>query len=204
MSPASRKTNTRNPTPKAILRLTESANRSELVAVIGTGVSISLTKNKLSALNWKGLIVDGFEHAKTKGKITDKQFADWEAQRSSDDLDDLLAAAEFVGRKLDSPRGDLYARWLENVFKGVQPSNRDMARAIKLLCSAGIPLVTLNYDSLLESVTGQPTINLTETAKVGSWMRRESTGILHLHGTWDVPRPAFSGFATTKPLLETK
>ena len=56
--------------PSALERLTESARRGELVAVIGTGLSLALTDGKVRALSWKGLIKDGLEYGKTKGKIT--------------------------------------------------------------------------------------------------------------------------------------
>jgi hypothetical protein len=39
-----------------ILKLTNSAQRGELVAIIGTGVSISLTNGKIPALSWRGLV----------------------------------------------------------------------------------------------------------------------------------------------------
>jgi hypothetical protein len=176
-----------------VTRLTDSARRGELVAVIGTGVSLSLTDGAIPALSWKGLVQDGFAHGVKKGKISTMQAAAWKSQLDSTDLDDLLGAAEFVGRKLEAPRGDLYARWFDDVFSHVQPTNREMKSAILGLVSAGIPLCTLNYDPLLERTTGLPAINVSETAKVAGWIRRETPGILHLHGSWDVPESCILG-----------
>jgi len=168
--------------PDGVLRLTDSARRGELVAIVGTGVSIGLTDNKIPALSWKGLILHGFAHGVQKGTISAAQERAWKTQLDSSDLDDLLGAAEFMGRKLGAPHGDLYARWLENVFKAVQPTNQKLQNALRALNAAGIPICTLNYDPLLERVTGLPAINLSETAKVAAWMRKESPGVLHLHG----------------------
>src|SRR5690349_21677373 len=106
-----------------VQKLTDSARRGELVAVVGTGVSIGLTNGKVPALSWKGLVTDGFAHALKKGKITAEQSARWKDQLASGDLDELLGAAEFVGRKLEAPGGDLYARWLKGVFESVKPAN---------------------------------------------------------------------------------
>jgi hypothetical protein len=139
------------------------------------------------------LIENGFAHGEKKGKITGDQVKTWKAQLDSSDIDDLLGAAEFMGRKLDAPNGDLYARWLANVFNDVQPINKEMANAISAIHAAGIPLCTLNYDPLLERITGLPSINLNETVKVTAWMRRESAGILHLHGSWDTPSNCILG-----------
>ncbi|MEW5928216.1 MAG: SIR2 family protein [Gemmatimonadota bacterium] len=154
---------------------------------------MALTNGTIPSLSWKGLIQDGFAHGVKKGRLTAAQAEAWKTQLDSTDLDDLLAAAEFVGRKLEAPRGDLYARWLENVFSHVRPTNHTMGSAILGLVSAGVPLCTLNYDPLLERVTGLPSINIGETGKVAAWMRREIQGILHLHGSWDLPESCILG-----------
>lgn len=181
--------------PEPIARLTDSARRGELVVIVGTGVSMALTNGTIPSLSWKGLIEDGFAHGVKKGKITLAQDEAWKAQLDSSDIDDLLSAAEFMGRKLEAPQGNLYARWLENVFKDVQPINKEMVSAISAIHAAGIPLCTLNYDPLLERVTGLPPINFGEPTKVTAWMRRESAGILHLHGSWDVPSTCILGIS---------
>lgn len=181
------------PTTSAILHLTESAQRGELVVVIGSGVSIALTNNNIPALSWQGLIADGLEEGLQRGNIDPVQKERWTACSRSSDLDELLGAAEFMGRKLGAPMGDLYARWLERVFANVMPLENQMAEAVRTLHQAGIPLSTLNYDTLLERVTGLPTITLTDQKKMTGWMRREEPAILHLHGVWDCPETCILG-----------
>lgn len=175
-----------------ISRLKESALRGELVAVVGSGVSIGLTNNRIPALSWKGLIVDGFAHGVKKGTISAAQAKGWRRQLDSSDLDELLGAAEFMGRKLGAPNGHLYARWLENIFKDVMPANKKLEDGLRALHRAGVPLCTLNYDPLLERVTGLATVNLVETAKAAAWMR-DKGGVLHLHGSWDAPATCILG-----------
>ena len=89
-----------SPTDNAISQIRDSAADGKLVAVIGTGVSLALTNNKNHALSWKGLIENGFEYGATKGKITGAQKASWQTHLDSTDIDDVLGAAEFMGRKL--------------------------------------------------------------------------------------------------------
>jgi len=162
-----------------IVQLQQSAAAGNLVAVIGTGSSTALTNGKFPALSWKGLIEDGFAYGAKKGKITEDQAKLWKGQLDSSDLDDLLSAAEFMGRKLDAPKGDLYARWLEGVFKDVRPENDKMEKALRALEAAGVPLCTLNYDSLIERVTGLKPINMIDTSKVTAWMRRDTFDVAH-------------------------
>jgi SIR2-like domain len=189
-----------SPDRKAITQLKQAANNGQLIAIIGTGMSVALTCGKIPALSWKGLIEDGFSYGLTKGRITAAQSTIWKNQLNSDDLDDVLGAAEFMGRKLDAPNGDLYARWLKQVFENVEPNNRDLERAVRALQALGIPLCTLNYDSLLERVTTLQSIELSDRPKVTAWMRREYPGILHLHGSWESPASCILGirdYATT-------
>lgn len=94
----------------AIENIKESILKDELVVVIGTGCSIALTDSSNKILSWKGLIESGFDYATVKGKISNEQKGFWSNQLASNDIDDLLSAAEFVGRKLDSPSGDLYSK----------------------------------------------------------------------------------------------
>ena len=184
---------TSNKAPQGIRQLTDSVLKGELVAIIGSGVSMGLTNGTNLALSWKGLVLDGFSYGVKKGRITASQAKAWQAQLDSTDLDDLLGAAEFVSRKLDAPKGDLYARWLEAVFKTVEPSNTKLAKALRRLQALGIPFVTLNYDLLLERVTSLPALNLADITKVGEWMRREAQFVFHLHGSFDVASTCILG-----------
>src|SRR5438874_7324069 len=96
-----RKSSRKNPSRPAradgVLTVMDSARRGELVAIVGTGVSIGLTDNKIPALSWRGLILHGFAHGVQKGTISAAQEKAWRMQLDSNDLDDLLGAAEFMG-----------------------------------------------------------------------------------------------------------
>lgn len=168
----------------AIEKLKKSIASGDLVVIIGSGVSIGLTNNARPALSWKGLIEDGLHYSVQKGKISQPQSDNWRELLKSDDIDDMLGAAEFVGRKLGAPNGDLYARWLESKFLDDSIQNTELEFAVRKIQLSGTPICTLNYDSLLEKVTSLPSIHLGDLRKSTEWMRRESAGIFHLHGHW--------------------
>lgn len=172
-------------------KIVESGRQGQLVVVIGTGVSMGLTSNAVPS--WGGLIKSGLDYAHERGQVSDTQLNMWGQMLTSSDIDDLLGAAEFISRKLGAPGDPVYARWLAEVFSSVQPSNSELSTALKSIASQGIPICTLNYDPLLEIVTGLPAIQISETSKVISWMRRENSSILHLHGSWDVPSSCILG-----------
>ncbi|AXO87756.1 histidine kinase [Pseudomonas parafulva] len=176
-----------------IKKLQESVASGDLVVIIGTGVSIGLTNNKRPSLSWQGLIADGLQYASQKGKIRPSQSESWNKLLHSEDMDDMLGAAEFVGRKLSAPDGDLYFRWLESVFSDDKTDNPNLEEALRQIKLCGVPICTLNYDGLLEKVTGLPSIDLTDLRKASEWVRRETPGIFHLHGQWRNPASCVLG-----------
>ncbi|RJG12307.1 NACHT domain-containing protein [Pseudomonas cavernicola] len=182
----------------------QSISKGELVVVVGTGCSISVTNNYYKSLSWSGLIKSGFDFAGVKGKVSSEQIGFWSNQLHSSDIDDVLSAAEYISRKLNAPTGDLYARWLNESFENITPKNNDMIRAINHISSMGIPICTLNYDSLLESVTNLPTIVLSDTRKSSAWIRGEEKGILHLHGHWQQPETCILGIRDYEKTLDSE
>lgn len=178
---------------KAVHQLRSSLENGELTVIIGTGVSIALTDNKIPALSWTGLIKNGLNHGEAIGKISAAQHARRLEDLGSPDLDDLLGAAEFVGGKLGAPDGDLYGKWLRDVFKEVEPLDNPMAAALKTLAGHGAPLATLNYDPLLGKLLNRQTLTLGDKAHLADWMRGKNTGVLHLHGVWDKPQTCVLG-----------
>lgn len=177
----------------SLAQIQKSAADGKLIAVVGTGVSVALTDGKNKALSWKGLIEGGFEFGVRKGKITDQQKTFWNNQLQSEDIDDVLGAAEFVTRKLGAPKGELYARWLQSTFQNATAAAGGMANAIRAIYAANVPICTLNYDLLLEQTIGAPGITLLDVPKVTSWIRRENRAILHLHGQWETPESCILG-----------
>lgn len=125
--------------------------------------------------------------------MSESQYKAWTAHLDSTDIDDLLSAAEFVGRKLGAPSGQMYGRWLEECFGANTLADNDLVVALANLRQLGVPIATLNYDTLLEAVTGLDSIKFSDTKRVAEWVRRETDGILHLHGVWNDPSSCVLG-----------
>jgi hypothetical protein len=175
-----------------IQTIVEAVQAGKLIAIIGAGLSIALTNGK--ALSWRSLLQNGFDYALKKGRLSSGQFDFWKPQLESSDIDDMLGAAEFISRKLGKPSKDqIYSRWLEESVGNLCIANEGLAKAIKKLSDAGVIICTLNYDNLLEQATGLPTILASETSKIASLLRRESNGILHLHGACSTPESCVLG-----------
>ena len=170
-----------------------SAEKGKLVLVLGAGTSMALASKATPAVNWPSLIDHAFLFAKEKGRVDQLQYERWTASIHSDDLDELLSAADFVSRKLGGNSDTLYARWLEQEFSRLKAGVGPMRKALRAVAKSRIPISTLNYDTLVEDVTKLPTIHMDEPQRVLDWIRQDGSGILHLHGTWEVPKSCIFG-----------
>jgi hypothetical protein len=130
----------------------------QLIVVCGAGVSMALTEGKSGS--WIDLIANGLNYASARGKLNAAQLSRWIETTQSGDIDDLLASAETVTRKLEGPKGALYSKWLESVFSGLSPLENDMAAALRSLVANDIRVCSLNYDALVEAVTHLPSITM--------------------------------------------
>ncbi len=165
----------------------QAAEAGQLVIILGAGVTLSLATGESEALGWSGLVKSALTYGKDRSLVSEKQFSRYNEALDSDDLDDLLGAAEFSSRKLDAPEGDLYARWMRSVFAKWSPAPGAMSNALKAIEANGIPIATLNFDTLVEEVTGLSAINFADKDAAIQWASKEKNGVLHLHGVWSNP-----------------
>ena len=154
---------------------------------------MALMPKSQKGLSWTGLVRSALSYAHSRGMVSDIQLNRNFAALDSDDIDDLLGVAEFVGRKLESPHGDAYARWMRSVFESWSPEPSGMQNALRAIDEQKIPLATLNYDTLAENCTGASSIEFSNTDALLGWVRKEREGILHLHGIWNNPASCIFG-----------
>ena len=133
--------------------------------------------------SWRGLIDAGVERCRTLGVPDDWcQFVRGQLQLASHP-DMLLSAAELVHQKLREQGGEL-ARWLRDTFAELQPEDPTV---IQLLVKLDVPLVTTNYDDLIEKTTQLKHVCWTDAASVSRFVRGDERRVLHLHGHWQEP-----------------
>jgi len=120
--------------------------RGQVVAVVGSGVSMATTSQ---APLWRKLIQSGVEHCRSLDASAQwcQLVAGQLALDSEPDM--LLAAAELVHNKLRQYTGEL-ARWLRESFEPLPVGDPTV---IERLAALKLPLVTTNCDDLLERIT---------------------------------------------------
>lgn len=165
-----------------------SAANGQLIVILGAGASMALMRGSGKALSWIGLVKSGLDYGRERKRINDDQHAHYLKALDSEDIDDLLGVAEFVGRKLQSPNGDAYARWMAQVFESWKPESGAMANALRNIAARNIPIASLNYDTLVENSIKLTAIDFADTEAMMAWVRKEREGVLHLHGYWRNPK----------------
>jgi GTP-binding protein EngB required for normal cell division len=153
------------------------------VLVVGSGVSVAATNNAPAA-SWTGLLKHGVERCveldgHLAGDWHDRTLADVTSGR----LDDLLAGASKVRRTLC--RQNEWSRWLEDTIGTLKASRFEL---IDALGSLNAPILTTNYDDLLERRLHRHAITWMDKADQIAFARVESCEtVLHLHGFWRQP-----------------
>ncbi|WP_169796616.1 SIR2 family NAD-dependent protein deacylase [Chondromyces crocatus] len=112
--------------------------------------------------------------------------------------DDLLSAAEKITRQLGGPSRGEFRRWLRETVGSLQIRDGRVPAALKAL---GVPLLTTNYDRILEEATRLPTLTWQDAAQVERVLRGEDQAIVHLHGSWDRPESVILGVRSYEDVL---
>jgi hypothetical protein len=165
----------------------------QIICFVGAGVSVAATAGTAGAEHalWTGLIESGVRWvANVSPQLPDGWVADRLRALASDDVDDLLAVASQVSSKLGAPSGGEYADWLHRTVGSLTVGD---AALIEALGALGVPIVTTNYDHLLEQVLGREAISWRNEAAVDRILRGDSDAILHLHGHYSEPESVVLG-----------
>ncbi len=166
------------------------------IIFVGTGISISATNNN-SVAGWQGLLKHGVNHCK---QLNQNLSSGWKdrvlGEIESSYMPELLSAAE----KIETELKDLgeYDRWLKETVGQLKVLDPSTISAIKELES---PIITTNYDNLLEQVIGVREITWQDKNKVASFFQEKDNGIFHLHGHWDHPESIILGIRAYQNII---
>jgi hypothetical protein len=184
--------------------LRERIAAKQIVCFVGAGVSFAAaagTPGSEHAL-WTGLVESGVRWVHSvHPKLPEGWLADRLRALASDDIDDLLAVASQVASKLGAPSGGEYAEWLHRTVGALQVGGPTLIRAIGAL---GVPIVTTNYDHLLEQVLGREAVSWRNEAAVDRILRGDSDAILHLHGHYSEPESVVLGLWEYAGIVENE
>lgn len=160
------------------------AERSAVV-VAGTGVSKSASGNAPEA-DWLGLIRSGIEAASRVApsqQWVDMISAQLAYAESSRETSTLISVASQIQSRLQLTGSQAYADWLRETVGSLNVQDSAVPEA---LASVGCPILTTNYDLLLENALSLPAVVWDDHEAVRDVLRGEP-GVAHLHGMWKRP-----------------
>ena len=170
----------------------------QVVAIVGAGMSIGATNSNPLA-SWKGLLEDGVNRCCEVARPLPPK--GWKervlSQIGSEDVVELLSAAENVSGRLGAPAGGEYCRWLRESVGSLKAQRRGVIEALHAL---GTKLATTNYDGLIEEVTGLEAVTWTEGVKVERVIRGDDQGVLGL-GYWEKPESVVLGIRSYEKVM---
>ncbi len=150
-----------------------------VLAVVGAGFARAASGGK--APGWGDLIASGIEWCRnhgTKGAACDLM----EAQLAmEEDPDAMLLAATSLERYLARLGPGEVGAWLGDVFESVEPETPAVVQALHRL---GCPILTSNYDGLIEAVTQKAAFTWRKASDVVKFAQGDSNSVFHIHGHW--------------------
>jgi hypothetical protein len=171
----------------------------QVLAIVGTGVSIGATQNQQAA-SWKGLLNSGIDPC-TQISDCPPGWADRIRAQIGGDMIDLLCAAENISQRLNAPEGGEFARWLSETIGTLEARDLSVLNALSAL---EIPIATTNYDHLIEDATGLRPVTWRDRRRAVSVVRGRSEGVLHLHGSWEEPESVVLGIRSYDDLARNE
>lgn len=165
--------------------LTKAIADQAAVIVVGTGASKSLSGGAPFA-DWFGLVEAGISYSRILGASEGwetNQRSSLEYARAENDQAALIGVASQIQIRLRATGPQAYFDWLRETVGALEVRDGALAKAIGAL---GCPLLTTNYDQLLEKALGLPTIVWDDQNRMRDLLKG-GQGVGHLHGVWEKP-----------------
>lgn len=167
--------------------LQDAVARGRAIFVVGTGLSISGSAGASTA-SWIGLLEESLDY------ISDRKMANeqWRPMidhtlayaRSTSDTTALVSVAGMVQSQIKLAGDFAYAKWLRETVGELKPVDESWAKALD---AVSCPILTTNYDSLIEQSTGRQSATWESAGEIQRILANNSNSVGHLHGLWSEP-----------------
>ena len=168
------------------------------VVITGAGVSIQASGNPeiggCRVAGWEGLLRHGVQRCKALG-MSDGMVA---ALTGLLDEGQFLTAAELITEQLGGTGGGEFSTWLEETVGRLTLRDPAVPLALRDL---QVPLLTTNYDALLEEATQRPALTWLQGSRWQLAAQQPEVGIVHLHGSYDHPQTVVLGVRSYESVL---
>jgi GTPase SAR1 family protein len=167
--------------------LIEKFQKGDVIIVTGTGVTAAtVPTEQRDVASWVGLIRHGLEFCKKVSGSNPRKLEVFveDLEKQTPDLGDLFDAANYVSRVLKDAKPPKFAAWLKDAVNGLTVADDTLIQTIAAL---RCPIITLNYDKLIEQVLGRSHVHWTQLDMTQGIINKEFDYVLHLHGHYAEP-----------------
>jgi hypothetical protein len=167
------------------------------VVIVGTGVSVA-GSDRAPTASWNGFIESGLKRAvafnpSLPSKWYEHLRADLSFATEEDYLPGTFAVADQITSALGGNDGGEFKAWLRDDIGSLKVAGPEAHALISAIGSLGIPILTTNYDGLLEEALRRVTTTLHDTSNSQLVLQGAISNVLHLHGYWDAPETVVFG-----------
>ncbi|MBK8230633.1 MAG: SIR2 family protein [Candidatus Eisenbacteria bacterium] len=187
------------------LRRAVAKNPRDLVVLVGAGVTKGALVGELRELaSWQGLLTDAVREGRALGRIDAGEASSLQQVLAGQDTDAWITAAESITTSLGGVHSGDFGGWLRRSAGAFERSyeRTPTLEALAELARRGAVLATVNYDGVLEDLTGLPPVTWADPSQVLRVLRGEERGILHLHGHWDEPASVVFGTRSYEAVID--
>jgi hypothetical protein len=157
----------------------ELVHRSHDVLVV-TGAGVTCATDSSPYASWRGLLEHGVEFCRAWcGELEQRWFDMMRMLIEESKAQSFVYAASRIREELNKTHAGKFGQWLNDSIGRLRVCN---PRVINALKTWGVRLATLNYDCLIETVTGLLPITWSQRDMAFRMLRGELPGVLHLHG----------------------
>ncbi|MFI9531045.1 DEAD/DEAH box helicase [Micromonospora rosaria] len=163
--------------------LVERARAGKVVLVCGAGLSVAISGNTQTA-TWPGLIDSGLDYLgglrPEWGNAVGSLRGLIEADPS---VDSYITAAEWINRVFKGQARGEFLDWIRRTIGSLRPIDRGFESVLR----QPVPVLTTNYDQLLEGVSSRLGMTWTEIDQRDRFHENPADYVFHLHGRHELP-----------------
>ncbi|AEI48078.1 SIR2 family protein [Runella slithyformis] len=174
-------------TEKQLEELVKDIVNDKVVVVAGTGVSLlSLEKTNWAFASWEGLLRAGVQYCKEHDLINKDEESLILAQINTQSTIFMTSAAQQIVYFMKG-RGVHFQRWIQQTVATLKVADK---RLINTILRLNCPIMTTNYDNLIEQVNPDLSYYNADREQVliiEAIRKRDPKYIIHLHGHFRHP-----------------
>lgn len=178
-----------------IEQLRSAISQRKAIIVVGAGVSLSASENYREA-SWQGLLESGLRRCVDVGFPPPGK--GWMETMTRllriGDLQDWLLIAEQISTRLGAPSDKRFTNWIKDCFGAIELRDTRLINAIyDLKC----PIITTNYDDLIEKTTKMSTLTWKTKDNIKKLLET-GEGVFHIHGCYKDPETVILSYTDYK------